>query len=120
MGKEEKKQKVKKPGRAKWIMFYILALIIVFGLGAASKMISPSWSKDYTVEWDDNVGTLHADISYGSEESNRFDLYLPADTGKSSYGLVVYLHAGELEKSQYAILKQQKITQVIKGRRSIC
>ena len=56
--------------------------------------VKPEWSKKYDVEWNDSVGALRSDISYGDGEANKFDLYLPADNKKDNYGLVVYLHSG--------------------------
>lgn len=50
--------------------------------------------KKYLVELTDEIGTVHKDFSYGDGEANKFDLYVPADKGRESYGLVVYLHAG--------------------------
>ena len=68
---------------------------LAFLLGAASKLLlKPAWAKDYQTVWSDRVGTLNADIAYGTGAANTFDLYLPADSGKPHYGLVVYLHAG--------------------------
>lgn len=73
----------------------ILLFIVAFIGGVVSKfVITPSWSKNYSVEWSDELGTLKTDISYGDGKANRFDLYLPKDNTKESYGLVVYLHAG--------------------------
>lgn len=86
--------KPKKKGKLKWTLIYIAIFIIASGAGAVSKMIPPSWSKDYTVEWNDSVGTVHKDISYVNGDANKFDLYLPADNSRENYGLIVYLHAG--------------------------
>ncbi len=73
----------------------ILVFILAFGAGAASKfMIQPSWAKEYSVAWSDELGTRMADLPYGDGEANKFDLYLPAGNGKENYGLVIYLHAG--------------------------
>lgn len=95
MSKQENTaQKPKKRGKVMWAFIYISAFVVALGIGAASKMAQPSWAKDYTVEWNDSVGMVHKDISYGEAESNKFDLYVPADNSKESYGLVVYLHAG--------------------------
>lgn len=87
-------QTPKKRGKVMWVFIYIAVFLAAFGAGAASKMIQPAWSKDYTVDWNDSVGTVHKDISYGEAESNKFDLYVPADKSREHYGLVVYLHAG--------------------------
>ena len=73
----------------------VLVFILAFTAGAASKfIIQPSWTKDYTVTWSDETGTLIEDLPYGDGEANKYDLYLPADSTKEVYGLVIYLHAG--------------------------
>lgn len=87
-------QKSKKRGKVMWALIYIATFVAAFGIGAASKTMQPSWAKNYTVDWSDSVGTVHKDISYGEAESNKFDLYVPADSSKENYGLVIYLHAG--------------------------
>ncbi len=85
----------KKRGKGMFIFICILAFFVSVFIGAISKVtIKPEWSKKYSVEWSDEIGTLYEDISYGEEESNKFDLYLPKDSNKETYGLVVYLHAG--------------------------
>lgn len=90
MSKTKKEKKVKAVPIGSGILVFILAFIS----GAASKAIAPSWSKEYSVEWSDELGTLKTDISYGDGEANKFDLYLPKDGTRENYGLVVYLHAG--------------------------
>lgn len=87
-------EKPRKEGRVKWMLLYIAAFIAAVALGAISKQIPPSWAKDYEADWSSDVGAVHTDIPYGVGEANKFDLYVPADTSKESYGLVVYLHAG--------------------------
>ena len=73
----------------------ILVFLLAFGVGMASKVaIKPAWAKEYSVQWSDALGTLKTDLPYGEGEANKFDLYLPKDGGRGSYGLVVYLHAG--------------------------
>jgi len=87
--KREKKVKVVPIGIG------ILVFLAAFIGGVASKLaVTPAWTKNYSVEWSDEIGTLKTDISYGDGEANKFDLYLPKDNTKESYGLVVYLHAG--------------------------
>lgn len=88
--KEEKKR-----GKVMFIFICILVFFISFGIGISSKIkIQPSWTKKYSVKWNDNLGNLIKDIPYGEGEANKFDLYLPKDNLKEDYGLVVYLHAG--------------------------
>lgn len=84
----------KKRGKGMFILVCIIVFICFFILGIASKRIAPVWSKKYSVQWSDDLGTLHKDIAYGEGEANKFDLYLPKDNSKQNYGLVVYLHAG--------------------------
>ena len=91
MSKTMKEKRVK----AVPIWMGILAFLLAFGAGVVSKFaITPGWSKDYSAKWSGELGTLKADLPYGEGEANKFDLYLPKDGGKDSYGLVVYLHAG--------------------------
>ena len=71
----------------------ILVFILAFGAGAASKF-AIVWAKKYSVAWSDTLGTRLVDLPYGDGAANKFDLYLPADRGRESYGLVIYLHAG--------------------------
>lgn len=77
-----------------WGMAYVVVFIAVFAASALMKVKHDPFHGAYRVRWDETVGTVHADIPYGAGEANRFDLYLPADSGRAAYGLVVYLHAG--------------------------
>ncbi len=86
--------KPKKKGKIMWAFIYVTAFAAAFIGGMASKMIKPSWSENYTADWSDSVGIIYTDISYGEKDSNKFDLYVPADNSKEKYKLVVYLHAG--------------------------
>ena len=89
------KMKKEKRKRAVPVGIGILVFILAFGAGVVSKFtIQPSWAKNYSVTWSDEIGTLKSDVPYGEGEANKFDLYLPKDNGKENYGLVVYLHAG--------------------------
>ncbi len=85
----------KKKGKLMSIVIGIAVFIVAFGSGVISKgLLKPSWMKKYEVSWNDGIGTLQSDLSYGEGEANKFDLYLPKDNTKQAYGLVVYLHAG--------------------------
>lgn len=87
--KKEKRKKIVPAGIG------ILVFLLAFAAGAVSKLaVRPTWAKNYSVTWSDEIGTLKSDISYGEGEANKFDLYLPKDSSRESYGLVVYLHAG--------------------------
>ena len=91
MSRDKKEKKV----RVMPVGIGILIFLLAFGAGVVSKVaIKPSWAKDYSVKWSDEIGTLKSDLSYGDGAANKFDLYLPKDGSKDSYGLVVYLHAG--------------------------
>ena len=88
-------RKEKKKGKGMFIFLCIVAFIISFVGSAIFKMTyQPKWTKKYSVDWNDSVGTIYKDISYGDKESNKFDLYVPKDNSKENYGLIVYLHAG--------------------------
>ena len=87
--------KEKKKGKRMFIFICILAFIISFFGSAIFKVTyTGKWAKKYSVDWNDSIGTIHKDISYGDKESNKFDLYVPKDNSKENYGLIVYLHAG--------------------------
>lgn len=85
----------KRKGRGMFIFLCIIAFIISFTGSAAFKIAyTPRKLKKYTVNWNDEIGKTYTDLSYGNGAANRFDLYVPADHSKETYGLVVYLHAG--------------------------
>lgn len=91
MRKNKKEKRVKAVPVGIGILIFILAFIG----GVVSKFaVKPAWAKEYSVRWSDDLGTLKTDLAYGDGEANKFDLYLPKDNTKESYGLVVYLHAG--------------------------
>ena len=89
-----REKKIKKKGRVMWGFIYVFAFIIAFCGSAFFKMTYNPYGKEFSVDWDDSVGTVYTDISYGSGEANKFDLYVPADNSGDRYGLIVYLHAG--------------------------
>lgn len=87
-------EKTKRKGRIMWGLIYTAAFIVTFAVSAAVKAAWDPLGGKYSVQWDDSVGTVYTDLSYGEGAANKFDLYVPADSGRDSYGLVVYLHAG--------------------------
>ena len=77
-----------------WIPLYIAVFIgsaVIFG-----PMIYKSYTSDETskVKWNDSVGTVLMDFSYGEKPANKYDLYLPADKSRNHYGLIGYFHGG--------------------------
>lgn len=89
-----KEKKVKRKGRVMWGFIYVFAFIAAFAGSAVFKMYHDPFGGEFKVNWNDSAGKVYTDIPYGSGEANKFDLYVPADSSRSSYGLVVYLHAG--------------------------
>lgn len=91
MSRTKKEKKVRAVSIGLGILIFVLAVFA----GVVSKFaIKPAWTKQYSVQWSDDIGTLKSDIAYGNREANTFDLYLPKDNAKNAYGLVIYLHAG--------------------------
>lgn len=87
--------KVKKKGRVMFVFICIIAFIVSFLGSAIFKMTyTSSKLKKYTVQWNDEIGKTYTDLSYGKKPANKFDLYVPNDNTKETYGLIVYLHAG--------------------------
>ena len=73
----------------------IVVFLVAFIAGAVSKFASqPSWAKEYSAKWSDEIGTLKSDLPYGEGDEQKFDLYLPKDNSRDVYGLAIYLHAG--------------------------
>ncbi len=89
-----KEKKVKKKGRIMWGFIYVFAFIASFLGSIAFKKNYDPFRGEFKVNWNDSVGKVYTDISYGEGEANKFDLYVPANHTQKSYGLVVYLHAG--------------------------
>lgn len=78
-----------------FVFLCILAFIVTFIVSIVIKLryTSPEM-KRYSVQWSNEIGTVHTDLTYGEKPANKFDLYLPADGSEDTYGLAVYLHAG--------------------------
>ena len=94
MSKEKKIRKEKKKGSVMWGFLYVFSFIAAFLGSIAFKMKHDPFGGEFKAHWNDSVGKAYTDMAYGEGEANKFDLYVPADNSKSSYGLVVYLHAG--------------------------
>ena len=77
-----------------WGFLYVGAFLASFALSAVIKMTYDPMGGAMEVDWSDAVGRVYTDLSYGDGEANKFDLYVPADNTRESYGLVVYLHPG--------------------------
>ena len=87
-------RKTKRKGKIMWAIIYVIAFLATFVISAAVKIRYNPLGDQYKVEWNDQAGMICTDLSYGEGEANKFDLYVPADCGRDTYGLVVYLHAG--------------------------
>lgn len=81
-------------GKGRRFLAYLGVFLLAMLAGALSKQIPPSWAKEYSVKWSDELGTLMEDLPYAEGDANKFDLYLPKDDSRENYGLAVYLHAG--------------------------
>lgn len=77
-----------------WGLIYVFAFIAAFIGSVIFKMTYNPYGSEFSVHWNDSVGTAYTDISYGIGEAKKFDIYVPSDNSKNSYGLIVYLHAG--------------------------
>ncbi|WP_068617866.1 alpha/beta hydrolase [Paenibacillus tuaregi] len=88
------KNKEKGRKRVLWGFIYVCVFVVAFAVSAIIKMTYNPLSGEMQVNWNDSVGRVYTDIAYGEKEKNKFDLYVPADHTKKTYGLVVYLHAG--------------------------
>lgn len=89
-----KKEKQKGTHKVLWGFIYVGAFLAAFAISAVVKLTTDPTGGEFKAEWNDSVGTIYTDLSYGEKPANKFDLYVPADSSKESYGLVVYLHPG--------------------------
>lgn len=89
-----KKEGAKRRERMMWGVIYAAAFVAAFAVSAFLKVRVDPFGGKYTVHWDSSVGTVYTDLSYGDGAANRFDLYVPADSSRERYGLVIYLHPG--------------------------
>lgn len=80
--------------RGRFVLLCTGVFLVSFVASAAFKLTYNPNASLTAVNWSDAVGTLHADIPYGDGDAQRLDIYAPADTSRSSYGMVVYLHPG--------------------------
>ena len=88
------KQKTKRRlGKVLWGFIYVATFVAVFIGSVLLKISYDPTHGAFKADWDESVGTIHADLIYGEGELNNYDLYLPA-VKQDTYGLVVYLHAG--------------------------
>lgn len=83
-----------KKRRLLWGLLYAGVFILVFVLSVIVKMTWNPLGDKYSADWDESVGTVYTDLSYGPGEANKFDLYVPADKSRETYALAVYLHPG--------------------------
>lgn len=83
-----------KKGKIMWGVIYVAAFIISFVGSAIFKITYNPYDDEFSVDWNNSIGTVYTDLSYGNYDANKFDLYVPADNSRNSYGLVIYLHAG--------------------------
>lgn len=54
-----------------WAFIYSGVFIAALIIGVVSKFVQPSWTKDFTAEWSDSVGTVYKDITYGEKDANK-------------------------------------------------
>ena len=76
-----------------WGFIYVATFIAVFIGSVLLKISYDPTHGAFRADWNDSVGTIHSNLTYGDGELNNYDLYLPA-VKQDTYGLVVYLHAG--------------------------
>ena len=88
------KQKTKRRlNKVLWGFIYVATFVAVFIGSVVLKISYDPTHGAFKADWNESVGTIHTDLTYGDSELNNFDLYLPS-VKQDTYGLVVYLHAG--------------------------
>ncbi|WP_411347026.1 prolyl oligopeptidase family serine peptidase [Paenibacillus sp. WLX2291] len=84
----------KKKSTWRFILLCIGVFIISVAFSIFIKSNSDPLQGATKFSWNDSIGKVYTDISYGNNDANKFDLYVPTSINKKNYGLVVYLHAG--------------------------
>lgn len=80
-------------GKLLWGLIYAGVFLLFFCGAAIHRISADPLHGAYTATAKD-VGAFYRNLSYGAGESHKYDLYLPKDTTRRNYGLVVFLHAG--------------------------
>lgn len=86
--------------RLKNLLFALLCLA-AFGaatfisfLGSANHLTQTNLTP-IQVDWDDSVGYVLPDLSYGNGEKNTYDLYIPAEMPQGQpCSLILLIHGG--------------------------
>lgn len=55
-----------------WGLIYVGAFLVTFAASAVLKVTWHPLGDKYSVRWDDSVGTVYTDLSYGEEDANKF------------------------------------------------
>ena len=90
MSRDKKEKKV----RIMPVGIGILIFLLAFGAGVVSKVaIKPSWAKDYSVKWSDEIGTLKSDLSYG-DGAAKYEYQSPTsrEDASGSGGAITGIH----------------------------
>ncbi len=74
------------------ILVFVVSLFIGFKL-AYNRLLNERYGH-LKVNFTEDIGTVTKDLSYGSHELQKYDLYLPADKSKENYSLILYVHGG--------------------------
>ena len=91
-----------------WGVVYLVVFLVSFCGSAIQKMSVDPLRGAYSASTKE-VGAIYRNLSYGAEDSSRFDLYLPQDATRRHYGLVVALQSVDLasgNKEDFAELLQ--------------
>ena len=81
--------KAKKKGRGMFVLLCVGAFIVAFAGSVMFKMFHmPAELMQYSVAWSEKTGQGYTELSYGDGTANKFDLYVPADNSKDSYGTI--------------------------------
>lgn len=87
---------MKLSNKVRWGLGYVATFVVSFVLGMVVAVTRPGgfFGELEKLKWDESVGTVYTDLPYADGDQNKFDLYVPADHSRQSYGLVLYIHAG--------------------------
>lgn len=89
-----RKEKKSRKGKIMWGLIYVTAFVVTFAVSAAVKMTYQPLAKKFSYQWDDSVGKIYSDLSYGDgEATNSISMFPPIAAEKATDWLSISMQA---------------------------
>ena len=77
----------KREKKVLWGFLYVLIFFAVFALSAVFKIKYNPLNEKYSVDWNDSVGTIRTDLSYGEKKQTHLTCIFPLTTAGKAMAL---------------------------------